>query len=212
MGQWDFFQACCPQGWGAESPGSSTDISAEFPQNQTHWSTCFWSLANWASFAPRSVFLSSFPWSPSIGQLLRVLPGQGGGPRWDESVAAQGQRPSRSGVSCPGLSLHVLLPPQAAWDSCPLVLCFHPSGLIVGTHPTWVQACPPSLFSPLHLEPGGMAALHQPSYHWHSQHGNMEKRSLLPREIPQDPQALRTGDSSGFNRWDPQVPQHGAES
>lgn len=73
-------------------------------------------------FAPRSVFLGSFPWSSSIGQLLRVLTRQGVGPRWAESAAAQGQRPSRSGVSCPGLSLHVLLPPRAARDSCPLVL------------------------------------------------------------------------------------------
>lgn len=128
-------------------------VSAE-PNSLAHpgLGTCFWSLANRASFAPRSVFLSSFPWSSSIGQLLRVLTRPGVGPRWDESVAAQGQRPSRSGVSCPGLSLHVLLPARAARDSCPLVLCFHPSGLIVGTHPTWAQALP--TFSFLSPSPG----------------------------------------------------------
>lgn len=33
---------------------------------------------------------------------------------------------------------------------------------------------------------------------------NMEtwRSVLLPGEVPQDQQALRTGDSSGFNRWD----------
>lgn len=157
------------------------------------------------------MFLSSFPWSSLTGQLLRVLTRQREGPGWDKSVAAQGQGPSRSGMSSPGSSSHILLPPRVAWDSCPLVLCVCPSGLIMGTCPTWAQGLP--TFSFLSLSPGirwnghlASAKLPLASTTW-----KRGERALLSREIPQDHQALRTGDSSEFNRWDPQVPQHGAE-
>lgn len=116
------------------------------------------------------------------------------------AAAARGQRPIHAwGVLLLAQPVHISSLPPAARDSRTLILSFCPSGPIAGTHPLWA----PSFLPP--------AAPPAPICHHVPQHGNMDRRALLLRELAQGHQAPKTRDSSSFNRWDPQVPQGGAE-
>lgn len=117
------------------------------------------------------------------------------------SLAIQGPRPSRSGGCTSGSAPAQLASSSAARDSCTLVLGFRASGLVVGICPSWAQPSPTFSFLSLtwtQVEwPPCVSQVATGFY-------NMEtwRSVLLPGEVPQDQQALRTGDSSGFNRWD----------
>lgn len=108
--------------------------------------------------------------------------------------------PSTSGALLLAQPLHVSSLPRAARDSRTLVLGFRSSGLTRGTRPTWARS-----FLSLSASTSAPICRQLP------EHGCMDTHALLPGELSQDHQALRTGDGSGFNRWDPQVSQCGAE-
>lgn len=187
------------QRWVPRSPLPPSQGFPGRPHGRLHWGRTelirtagpWHLLQSWSAgqaLASRSLFLSSFPWSLSTGQPLRVR--ASAGQAWLGWVCGW-LRP----MSLPGVGYASLAQPWAARDLRIPVLG-QPLSAFLSLH--------------RHLEPGGTATLRQPIHHLHPQHGDMKKHALLSGDIfSWDHQAPQSGDSSAFNTRDPRFPSVG---